>query len=86
MKKSEKELKEIELNEINLCVLWLEAFAHTTDKINTDFSSYYLKHQVEKYYPNTYISNDAFKAAAKIYGLKVLKISDQNECYNIELV
>lgn len=77
MKKSEKELKEIEL-----CVRWIKNVPKITNNINTDRSSYNLKHQVQSYF-NTYISNDSFKFAAQECGLMSVKVSELNECYNL---
>jgi hypothetical protein len=79
MKQKKKELKEIEL-----CVRWIQTVPKITKNINTDRSSYNLKHQVQSYF-NTYISNDSFKIAAQKCDLMTVKVSELNECYNIVL-
>ena len=72
-------------NEIELCVEWIRTIPKITTKINKDRTSYGYKHDVERHF-NTYISNDSFKAAAKICGLMTKQATAQNEWYNLNFV
>ncbi len=69
-------------HEINLCVEWIRTVPKITKTINKWRSSYGYKHDVERHF-NTYISNDSFKAAAKICGLMTKQATGQNEWYNL---
>ncbi len=67
--------------QIQHCINWIGKYCRKTNTINRKRSSYGLKHDVERW-AGTYISNEAFKSAAAICGLKSTP-SAKNEYYNI---
>ena len=67
--------------QIQHCIRFIKSCCTITKNINRKRSSYGLKHDVERL-AGTYISNEAFKAAARKCGLKSVQ-SGTNEYYNI---
>jgi hypothetical protein len=61
-------------NEVKACIEWLR-LQKERKTINTNHSSYGYKHIVEKWYGD-YISNDSFKEAVRILGIKSKEIHD----------
>jgi hypothetical protein len=68
--------------EIEICTAWIQRYTTTQKGINYSRNSYGLKHAVERW-SGTYVSNEAFKAAAAKCGLMAVPCGRQNEYYNI---
>ena len=68
------------------CLKWLQSenVNITYPHINFNATSYGYKHKVERW-AGTYISNDNFILACRLYGLKEKKVSSENYCFNIYL-
>lgn len=56
--------------EISMCIDWIKDNVRVTKAISTKRTSYGLKHNVERYFPDSYIANGSFIAAALMYGFK----------------
>lgn len=80
---------EIDPSQVQTCVEWLLAHDALDRRktINTRFTSYGLKHKVERA-KNQYISNGAFICAALYLGYKMKRASptSPNACFNIRKV
>jgi len=59
--------------EVDICIEWLKK-QEQTKTVNRNHTSYGYKHIVENYY-KTYISNDSFKEAVRILGIKNTPVS-----------
>lgn len=68
--------------QIQHCIRFIKSCCTITKTINRKRSSYFLKHIVERW-SGTYISNEAFKTAARKCGLKSVPCGRLNEYYNI---
>jgi hypothetical protein len=69
-KKYGKVVEPVDIEEVKLCKQWLLRKARKRKTINTNYSSYGLKHRVEDTY-GKYVSNGAFIVAAMELGYEV---------------
>ena len=74
--------EDIPKDEIELCEKWIKEFVKERKTINRDFSSYRLKHIVEKHFKK-YISNGAFIQASKNLGFKIKPCNSLNAYFNM---
>lgn len=72
-------------NEVLMCNLWLEEFAEPAEAWS-DQSSYYFKHQVEKWFFPASVCNEAFIEAGKQrFEYKLATGSTQNYVFKFKL-
>ena len=69
--------------QIQHCIRFIKSCCAVTKNINRKRSSYGLKHDTERW-AGTYISNEAFKAAASQLGLMTASAGTINQYYNIK--
>ena len=82
---SNTDFKRIDEDKIIMCMKWLSENAKTTPKINPLYSSYLLKHVIERYV-GEYIPNGALIACAIIMGYQYeLTHSGVNARFNMHV-
>lgn len=77
-------IQDIEINydEVETCIRWINLFSEKITRRNKEYSSYYLKHRVEDFGrvidQPTYVCNGSFIAAMMVCGYKAWPCDDNS--------